>query len=146
MASPAAHKPRRRRKIEEGSLAQVAHGTLDLDQSTNARKPAFPLVAFLWPAKGTVSQWITIPLILMVVGLFRWTVSLWGYSGYQSPPMHGDFEAQRHWMEITKHLPVSKWYFYDLQWWGLDYPPLTAYHSWILGVMYVETLYVECNY
>ncbi|KAF7674888.1 glycosyltransferase family 57 protein [Alternaria burnsii] len=135
MASPAAHKPRRRRKIEEGSLAQVAHGTLDLDQSTNARKPAFPLVAFLWPAKGTVSQWITIPLILMVVGLFRWTVSLWGYSGYQSPPMHGDFEAQRHWMEITKHLPVSKWYFYDLQWWGLDYPPLTAYHSWILGVI-----------
>ncbi|PZC98945.1 Alg6-Alg8 domain containing protein [Pyrenophora tritici-repentis] len=135
MASPAAHKPRRRRKIEEGSLAQVAHGTLDLDQSTNERKPAFPLVAFLWPAKGTVSQWVTIPLILMAVGLFRWTVSLWGYSGYQSPPMHGDFEAQRHWMEITKHLPVSKWYFYDLQWWGLDYPPLTAYHSWVLGVI-----------
>jgi alpha-1,3-glucosyltransferase len=49
--------------------------------------------------------------------------------------MHGDFEAQRHWMEITKHLPVSQWYFYDLQWWGLDYPPLTAYHSWVLGTM-----------
>jgi alpha-1,3-glucosyltransferase len=143
MASPAAHKPRRRRKIEEGSLAQVAHGTLDLDQSTNARKPAFPLVAFLWPAKGTVSQWVTIPLILMAVGLFRWTVSLWGYSGYQSPPMHGDFEAQRHWMEITKHVPVSRWYFYDLQWWGLDYPPLTAYHSWVLGVMYVKIVQVE---
>lgn len=135
MASPAAHKPRRRRKIEEGSLAHVNHGTLDFDESTNVRKPAFPLVAFLWPAKGTVSLWMTIPLILMVVGLFRWTVSLWGYSGFQSPPMHGDFEAQRHWMEITKHLPVSQWYFYDLQWWGLDYPPLTAYHSWVLGVM-----------
>ncbi|KAF2855399.1 glycosyltransferase family 57 protein [Plenodomus tracheiphilus IPT5] len=135
MASPASHKPRRRRKIEEGSLAYVAHGTLDLDQSTNARTPAFPLVAFLWPAKGTVSQWVTIPLVLMAVGLFRWTVGLWGYSGYQSPPMHGDFEAQRHWMELTTHLPVSKWYFYDLQWWGLDYPPLTAYHSWILGII-----------
>ncbi|EAT77471.1 alpha-1,3-glucosyltransferase [Parastagonospora nodorum] len=134
MASPA-HKPRRRRKIEEGSLAHVNHGTLDLDESTNVRKPAFPLVAFLWPAKGTVSQWVTIPLVLMVVGLFRWTTSLWGYSGFQSPPMHGDFEAQRHWMEITKHLPVSQWYFYDLQWWGLDYPPLTAYHSWILGII-----------
>lgn len=130
----ASYRPRRR-KIEEGSLAHVTHGTLDLDQSTNSRKPAFPLVAFLWPAKGTVSQWVTIPLILMVVGLFRWTVSLWNYSGYQSPPMHGDFEAQRHWMEITKHLPVSDWYFYDLQWWGLDYPPLTAYHSWVLGVV-----------
>ena len=36
-------------------------------------------------------------------------------------------------MEITAHLPVSQWYFHDLEWWGLDYPPLTAYHSWILG-------------
>ncbi|MCJ1474273.1 Glucosyltransferase-like protein [Lambiella insularis] len=36
-------------------------------------------------------------------------------------------------MEITVHVPVSKWYFYDLQYWGLDYPPLTAYHSWLLG-------------
>ncbi|KAF2869383.1 glucosyltransferase [Massariosphaeria phaeospora] len=135
MASPQAHKPRRRRKIEEGSLALVAHGTLDLDQSTNARKPAFPLVAFLWPAKGTVSQWVTIPLILMAAGLFRWSTGLWSYSGFQSPPMHGDFEAQRHWMEITTQLPVSQWYFHDLEWWGLDYPPLTAYHSWLLGVI-----------
>jgi alpha-1,3-glucosyltransferase len=51
--------------------------------------------------------------------------------------MHGDFEAQRHWMEITTHLPLAKWYTYDLQYWGLDYPPLTAYHSWLLGKMYV---------
>lgn len=36
-------------------------------------------------------------------------------------------------MEITINLPVSHWYFHDLQWWGLDYPPLTAYHSWALG-------------
>ncbi|KAL8931676.1 MAG: hypothetical protein Q9211_006801 [Gyalolechia sp. 1 TL-2023] len=47
--------------------------------------------------------------------------------------MHGDLEAQRHWMEITIHLPMSQWYFYDLHYWGLDYPPLTAYHSWVLG-------------
>ncbi|KAI9927845.1 Glucosyltransferase-like protein [Aspergillus wentii] len=69
----------------------------------------------------------------MTVGLFRWAVGLWGYSGFQVPPMHGDYEAQRHWMEITNHLPMSKWYTYDLQYWGLDYPPLTAYHSWFLG-------------
>jgi alpha-1,3-glucosyltransferase len=49
--------------------------------------------------------------------------------------MHGDFEAQRHWIEIVSHLPVSQWYFYDLPYWGLDYPPLTAYHSWLLGKM-----------
>jgi alpha-1,3-glucosyltransferase len=47
--------------------------------------------------------------------------------------MYGDYEAQRHWMEVTTQLPVSQWYFHDLNWWGLDYPPLTAYHSWILG-------------
>lgn len=49
--------------------------------------------------------------------------------------MHGDFEAQRHWMELTRHIPVKKWYFYELEWWGLDYPPLTAYHSWLCGVI-----------
>lgn len=52
--------------------------------------------------------------------------------------MHGDFEAQRHWMELTTNLPISQWYFYDLEYWGLDYPPLTAYHSWLLGKMYVQ--------
>lgn len=56
--------------------------------------------------------------------------------------MFGDFEAQRHWMEITSHLPISQWYFYDLPYWGLDYPPLTAYHSWILGKMSVMKLFV----
>ncbi|CAG8524208.1 3722_t:CDS:2 [Acaulospora colombiana] len=52
-------------------------------------------------------------------------------SGYNTPPMYGDYEAQRHWMEITLHIPISQWYYYDLEWWGLDYPPLTAYVSWI---------------
>lgn len=46
-------------------------------------------------------------------------------------------------MEITTHLPISKWYLYDLQYWGLDYPPLTAYHSWLLGKMYVFSAYFD---
>ncbi|KAL7551543.1 hypothetical protein ACHAWF_014790, partial [Thalassiosira exigua] len=45
----------------------------------------------------------------------------------------GDYEAQRHWMEITYHLPISEWYHHDLEYWGLDYPPLTAYVSWACG-------------
>lgn len=61
-------------------------------------------------------------------------------SGFGLPPMYGDFEAQRHWMELTSHLPMAKWYIYDLQYWGLDYPPLTAYHSWLLGKMSVYPL------
>ena len=57
--------------------------------------------------------------------------------GQGTPPMFGDYEAQRHWMEITNHLPTQQWYTYDLQYWGLDYPPMTAYHSWLCGKMYV---------
>jgi alpha-1,3-glucosyltransferase len=63
------------------------------------------------------------------------TLFLFSFVGFQRPPMFGDYEAQRHWMEITTHLPISQWYFHDLQWWGLDYPPLTAYHSWLMGVV-----------
>lgn len=67
----------------------------------------------------------------------RWNVSLNPYSGANKPPMFGDYEAQRHWMEITYNLPVNEWYKNssdnNLQYWGLDYPPLTAYHSWLCG-------------
>ncbi|KAI9825304.1 MAG: Glucosyltransferase-like protein [Thelocarpon impressellum] len=98
-------------------------------------QPAFALAAFLWPTRAITSQWVVLPLVLMAVGLFRWATALWPYSGFQAPPMHGDFEAQRHWMEITRHLPPTQWYFHDLEWWGLDYPPLTAYHSWALGTI-----------
>ena len=47
--------------------------------------------------------------------------------------MFGDFEAQRHWMEITTNLPIKQWYSYKLEYWGLDYPPLSAYHAYICG-------------
>lgn len=72
--------------------------------------------------------------IVVLIGLtVRWTVSLNSYSGAGKPPMFGDYEAQRHWQEITFNLPVKQWYFNssdnNLQYWGLDYPPLTAYHS-----------------
>lgn len=62
--------------------------------------------------------------------LLKYLTGLGSHSGKGSPPLHGDFEAQRHWIEITSNLPVDQWYFYDLQYWGLDYPPLTAFHSW----------------
>ncbi|KAI1335665.1 glycosyltransferase family 57 protein [Xylariaceae sp. FL0016] len=122
----AAHKPRRKTK-------KTAHFDSSVKAEALVRSPSFPLAAFLWPARSSLSQWEVLPLILMVVGLFRWAAGLWGYSGFQKPPMFGDYEAQRHWMEVTTHLPISQWYFHDLEWWGLDYPPLTAYHSWLLG-------------
>ena len=157
-SSSASHRARNKKKLDSPlTRTPTTANIVTVDEQTNTVKPEFPLVAFLWPARGTTSQWILIPLILIAAGLFRWTVGLWGYSGkagqdhlrrtcltkmpgFGKQPMHGDFEAQRHWMEITNNLPMSIWYFYDLQYWGLDYPPLTAYHSWAAGKMYDDYL------
>ncbi|AEO70328.1 glycosyltransferase family 57 protein [Thermothielavioides terrestris NRRL 8126] len=131
--SPSPHKPRRKAKRSADPTSSFGNSGSVRPVETLVRAPAFPLAAFLWPARGTVSQWELLPLILMAAGLFRWAAGLWGYSGFERPPMFGDYEAQRHWMEVTTQLPISQWYFHDLEWWGLDYPPLTAYHSWLCG-------------
>ncbi|DBA03458.1 TPA: hypothetical protein N0F65_002866 [Lagenidium giganteum] len=79
-------------------------------------------------------------LVWLVLLLVRWMVGLHSYSGAHTPPMFGDYEAQRHWMEITLHVPLSNWYFNtttnDLLYWGLDYPPLTAYVSYVCGWLF----------
>ncbi|VDD79766.1 unnamed protein product [Mesocestoides corti] len=76
-----------------------------------------------------------LPLALGIC--LRSSTILHPHSGMGTPPMYGDYEAQRHWMEITVNLPSTEWYCNttsnDLQYWGLDYPPLTAYHSYLLG-------------
>jgi alpha-1,3-glucosyltransferase len=50
--------------------------------------------------------------------LARLLVGLWPHSGESRPPMYGDYEAQRHWMEVTLNLPASRWYYFDLDYWG----------------------------
>ena len=69
-------------------------------------------------------------LIKILVGQF-------GYSGEGDYPRFGDFEAQRHWMEITINLPIQEWYTNSRQnrgdYWPLDYPPMSGYHSYLLG-------------
>eukprot|EP00871_Galdieria_phlegrea_P000392 jgi/Galph1/1353/GphlegSOOS_G5979.1 len=69
--------------------------------------------------------------------LVRLCIALFPYSGQATPPLYGDLEAQRHWMEITLALPIRDWYRQtvdnDLEYWGIDYPPLSAYYSWICG-------------
>ncbi|KAG9304339.1 hypothetical protein G9A89_019901 [Geosiphon pyriformis] len=87
---------------------------------------------FDWLGQFQLQRYSNVITLLFALYV-RWTVGLNGYSGYNSPPMYGDYEAQRHWMELTIHLPINQWYYYDPQWWGLDYPPLTAYVSWICG-------------
>lgn len=88
---------------------------------------------FLSPFKRAQNQWAARYIVVIFAIIIRSAIGFGSYSGFNTPPMFGDFEAQRHWLEITQHLPISKWYWYDLQYWGLDYPPLTAYHSWVLG-------------
>ncbi|ESQ47220.1 hypothetical protein EUTSA_v10027717mg [Eutrema salsugineum] len=92
--------------------------------------------AWWWLAhKGTTASFLCISLFALLI---RSAVSLYPYSGAGTPPKFGDFEAQRHWMEITTNLPTIDWYrngtYNDLTYWGLDYPPLTAYQSYIHGI------------
>jgi alpha-1,3-glucosyltransferase len=100
--------------------------------TTTREEPSFPLAVFLQFAQPA-SQWTELLVLLTIALPLRCFTATWGYSGYQKPPTFGDFEAQRHWMEITTQLPITLWYFHDQDWWPLDYPPLTAYHSWVLG-------------
>ncbi|XP_011497952.1 PREDICTED: probable dolichyl pyrophosphate Man9GlcNAc2 alpha-1,3-glucosyltransferase [Ceratosolen solmsi marchali] len=87
--------------------------------------------------KDGISEIMQSSLIVGLALLLRWCISYHPYSGDGKPPMFGDYEAQRHWQEITLNLPISQWYSNssdnDLQYWGLDYPPITAYHSLLLG-------------
>ncbi|CAH2005977.1 unnamed protein product [Acanthoscelides obtectus] len=86
--------------------------------------------------KLSCEAWLVIFGGLLAV-LLRASTGLHPYSGEATPPMYGDYEAQRHWMEITTNLDVTEWYHNtshnDLQYWGLDYPPLTAYHMYACG-------------
>ncbi|KAJ8474521.1 hypothetical protein ONZ45_g15921 [Pleurotus djamor] len=87
-----------------------------------------------WMHKHNMRDWI-VPILIASVTLIKWCIGLGSYSGAATPPMFGDYEAQRHWMELTIHLPTNQWYTYDLEYWGLDYPPLTAYVSYLCGLV-----------
>uniref|UniRef100_A0A0G4HEW9 dolichyl-P-Glc:Man9GlcNAc2-PP-dolichol alpha-1,3-glucosyltransferase n=1 Tax=Chromera velia CCMP2878 TaxID=1169474 RepID=A0A0G4HEW9_9ALVE len=95
------------------------------------------LLSSLEFAAKTKQKSTALLLIALVAIVLRSAVGLGPYSGEKDPPSFGDYEAQRHWLELTVNLPVTEWYVHternDLSWWGIDYPPLTAYHSWVLG-------------
>lgn len=112
-------------RVEEEMLKTKKH-------ETSKASPLSRFFDILDFAKLEYASWILVCLVTIYV---KWATSIWGFSGEGVEPMHGDYEAQRHWMEITLHKPISEWYRYDLQYWGLDYPPLTAYVSWLCGVV-----------
>ena len=49
-------------------------------------------------------------LVSSLALLVRWGVSLWPHSGQHQPPMFGDYEAQRHWQEVTTNLQLKVGY------------------------------------
>lgn len=102
-----------------------------MEEACGANSPIARLLGYC-SSTGKSQQQILISSIAVVL-LVKLSVSLGSYSGFSQGPMFGDLEAQRHWMGLTLHRKISEWYFYDLKYWGLDYPPLTAYHSWILA-------------
>jgi len=53
---------------------------------------------------------IKIIIVVAISLALRIYVADGGYSGANHPPKYGDFEAQRHWMEVTINSPPSSWY------------------------------------
>jgi hypothetical protein len=84
-----------------------------------------------------IKPWQLLTLCILNAVIIRSCLGVNPHSGAGNPPMFGDFEAQRHWLEVATNLPLGEWYINttrnNLQYWGLDYPPLTAYHSWLMG-------------
>lgn len=81
------------------------------------------------PRFSGLSLWHVIVLSTML----RIFLAYQPHSGQYNAPIYGDYEAQRHWKEIMINTPPASWYNVASQYWDLDYPPLTAYHEWILG-------------
>ena len=71
-------------------------------------------------------------LSLLVSLLIKKLVSLGPHSGINQPPLFGDMEAHRNWMYVTRF--QTDWYKFNTQYWGLDYPPLAAYHAYIFSL------------
>ncbi|KAK6459944.1 glucosyltransferase required for N-linked glycosylation pathway [Scheffersomyces coipomensis] len=125
-----AKSPQKKSKPTKKSSGSVKPPSVKQQTSIFKNSPIYDL---LHNFEKAPDQWTARYVLVMSAVILRATIGLGGFSGYGDGPMHGDFEAQRHWMELTIHLPLSEWYFFDLTYWGLDYPPLTAYHSYILG-------------
>lgn len=119
--------PRQRKRTKQKVEPSIKESPVD---SIFKESPVYDLLQNFEKAPD---QWAARYILVISSILLRTAVGLGGFLGKGSSPMHGDFEAQRHWMELTIHLPISEWYFYDLEYWGLDYPPLTAFHLYICG-------------
>jgi alpha-1,3-glucosyltransferase len=85
-------------------------------------------------ASSSIYKWTS---VLFLALLCRLALFHAPHSGQATPPMFGDYEAQRHWMDVTLHVPLINWYRNasgnNLQYWGLDYPPGAAFLARAIG-------------
>ncbi|CAA6654544.1 unnamed protein product [Spirodela intermedia] len=78
---------------------------------------------FFGAASTSMVRILAVSLFALLV---RVLVALGPYSGRRRPPMYGDYE----WYRNTSSN--------DLAYWGLDYPPLTAYQSYVHGRLFLQ--------
>lgn len=63
-----------------------------------------------WLEKSSPFICMHIPLLSSIGAVSHWTDWLTFLSpGAGKPPMFGDYEAQRHWQEVTYNLPLQEW-------------------------------------
>ena len=92
--------------------------------------------------------------MILLITLVRALTGLNPYSGQGTPPMYGDFECHRFWMETTHHYPPRLWYVdgkhMNTSYWPMDYPPLCAYAHWglsqILAPIWPQALKLTNSY
>ena len=119
---------------DAGSVASTIWSTSGAkDRSRRAAKRTSLLTDVLRGFERTGQQAFILPAILLFVYIIKLSVGLGSFSGEGKAPLYGDLEAQRNWLSVTLHRPIAEWYYYRLDHWGLDYPPLTAYHSLLMA-------------
>ena len=129
-STPQTPSPALRRVRSTGTISRLATlispTTVALEEKSTLRKEK----------EARLRGW-SICILVFISVLIRYTVALGPHSGENTPPMYGDYEAQRHWMEITINTPPNEWYKNttdnDLNYWGLDYPPGSAYFAYFWG-------------
>lgn len=80
-------------------------------------------------------SWISLRRVLFISFVVRIVAGYLPHSGQMNAPYYGDYEAQRRWKRLTVHRPLQSWYAQDEALWTLDYPPLTAYHEMLMGLI-----------